>query len=70
MSDQIEEVEIIEPDMPKSSGCGCKNKNKNSKPVDEVVKKNQTLTIILAVIFIGTIIYMVKKKKSVPVPVV
>lgn len=68
MSTEVEEAVMIEPDMQKSSGCGC-NKNKISDEGQGVIKKNQTLSIVLIVIFIGTIVYMLRKKKVVPIEV-
>jgi len=69
MSEEIEEVTeeatMVEPDM--SSGCGC---NKNKTNGSEGLKrpnKNKVLTIVLAIMIIGTIIYMLRNKKVPPI---
>ena len=76
MSEEIEEQVMVEPDVPKKSGCGCnKNKaiegNEDSNVSPRYKDKKNTLAIILGVILVGTFIYYLRKgSKVIPVPVV
>ena len=72
MSEEIEEQVMVEPDIPKKSGCGCnKNKAREDELHPETKSKKNTLAIVLGVILVGTFIYyIVKGNKVIPVPVV